>query len=339
MKVLVTGSEGYIGTVLVPMLRARGHSVTRLDSLLFQQCAFTKIEASHEVVELDIRDVTPDDIAGHDTVIHLAALSNDPLAELEPSLTMQINHIAATKVAAIARGVGVGRFIFSSTCSVYGFQVDKFITENGPLNPLTPYSVSKCQAEHDISKLGSESFCVVHLRHGTAYGMSPMMRFDLVVNNLVAWAHTTGKILLKSDGSPWRPIVHVQDICRAFIAALEAPKKSVAGEIFNVGRTEDNVRISELASMIAEAMPGCHIKYATGASADKRSYRVDFSKGETALPGFRPAWRLREGIHQIVHGISHSDLRGLEFEGRYCRIQHLKRRLDSQFRSPSMEGV
>jgi nucleoside-diphosphate-sugar epimerase len=327
MKVLVTGSEGYIGTVLVPMLRARGHLVTRLDSLLFEQCAFTDIEATHEVFELDIRDVKPADIAGHDAVIHLAALSNDPLSELEPSLTMQINHIAATNMATIARDVEVKRFIFSSTCSVYGFQVDKFISENGFLNPLTPYSVSKRRAERDISKLGNESFCVVHLRHGTAYGMSPMMRFDLVVNNLVAWAHTTGKILLKSDGSPWRPVVHVQDICRAFVAALEAPKESVAAETFNVGRTEDNVRVSELASMVAEAMPGCHLEYAPGAGADKRSYRVDFSKAETKLPGFRPGWNLRDGIHQLMRGFSDNNLRGLEFEARYGRIHQLKRRL------------
>lgn len=328
MKVLVTGSEGYIGTVLVPMLRAAGHSVTRLDSCLFRECALKEIEAPHEVIELDIRDVTLADLAGQDAVIHLAGLSNDPLSDLAPNLTVQINHLAAANLAAIAREVGVARFIFSSTCSIYGFQGDSFITEESPHNPLTPYAVSKRDAEQDINRLATESFQVVHLRLGTAYGLSPMMRFDLVVNNLVAWAHTTGKIVLKSDGGAWRPVVHVEDICRAFVAALEAPVEAVAGEVFNIGRTEDNVRINELAHMIAQAMPDCQIEYAAGASADNRSYRVDFSKAASALPGFKPEWKLAEGILQVVQGITSSKIENLQFEEHsYSRISHLKHRL------------
>jgi nucleoside-diphosphate-sugar epimerase/SAM-dependent methyltransferase len=328
MKVLVTGSEGYIGTVLVPMLRAAGHSVTRLDSLLFQESAFTKIDGAHEVVKVDIRDVTRAHLSGHDAVIHLAALSNDPLSDLAPTLTMQINHAAAANIAATARAAGVRRFIFSSTCAVYGFQGDNIITEDSLPDPLTPYAVSKQEAERAISKLASESFQVVHLRHGTAYGLSPMMRFDLVLNNFVAWAHTSGRILLKSDGMAWRPLVHVEDICSAFIATLEAPTQSVAGEVFNIGRTEDNVRIKDLASMVVHAVPGCQIEYADGASADKRSYRVDFSKAERTLPGFRPVWNLENGIRQVVKGVASSNIEGLQFEEhRYSRINHLKHRL------------
>jgi nucleoside-diphosphate-sugar epimerase len=328
MHVLVTGSEGYIGTLLVPMLRAAGHSVTRLDSLLFRECAFVAIEAPDEVVQLDIRDITPAEIAGHDAVIHLAGLSNDPLSDLAPGLTMEINHLAAVILAAAAREAGVNRFIFSSTCSVYGYQGGEFITEQGPLNPLTPYAVSKREAERDISELAADSFHVVHLRPATLYGLSPMIRFDLVVNNLVAWAHTTGKIYLKSDGNAWRPLVHVEDVCRAFLAALEAPAETVAGEVFNIGRTQDNIRIRDLALMIAEVMPGCGIEYAEGGTPDSRSYRVDCSKAESSLPGFKPGWDLNSGIRQVVHGVTTSDISGLQFEDhRYSRINYLKHRL------------
>jgi nucleoside-diphosphate-sugar epimerase len=250
------------------------------------------------------------------------------LAELAPDLTTQINHVAAVRLAATARKVGVKRFVLSSTCSVYGFQGDEFITEQSPLNPLTLYAVSKCRAERDIRRLANPSFHVVCLRNGTAYGPSPMIRFDLVVNNLVAWGYTTGKVLLKSDGSAWRPLVHVEDICLAFIAALEAPTVAVTGEVFNIGRTQDNIRIRDLATMIAKFMPDCRVEYAAGAVPDKRSYRVNCSKANAALPGFRSAWNLETGVRQIVDAIRSSNIKGRQFEEfQYGRIMHLKHRL------------
>jgi len=325
VKVLVTGSEGYIGSVLTPMLKDRGHRVTRLDSLLFAACAFGRVDDMADVIRKDIRDVAQSDLAGHDAIIHLAGLSNDPLSDLAPDLTMQINHTAAVNLARMARDAGVPRFVFSSTCSVYGFQGDDFITENNPVNPLTPYANSKVLAERDLDQLRSSSFVTVSLRHGTAYGYSPMIRFDLVVNNLVAWAHTTGKILLKSDGSAWRPMVHVDDICRSFVAALEADESAISGEVFNIGRTADNIRIRDLAHLIARKMPGCKMEFMDGATADKRSYRVDCSKALGSLPGFDAQVSLESGVQQVIDKVTQSDIAGLQFENdRYGRIAHLR---------------
>ena len=328
MKVLVTGSEGYIGTLLVPMLTARGHQVTRLDSRLFKACAFGHLDCSGKLVNMDIRDVAMADLAGYDAVIHLAGLSNDPLSDLSPDLTMQINHEAAVELARLARDAGVARFVFSSTCSVYGFQGDDYITESSPLNPLTAYARSKVLAERDIDELRGGGFTTVSLRHGTAYGYSPMIRFDLVVNNLVAWGHTTGRILLKSDGSAWRPLVHVADICRSFVSALEADAEAVDGEVFNIGRTEDNIRIRDLGHLIAERMPGCVLEFADGASPDNRSYRVDCSKACEKLPGFAASVSLDEGIREVIDMVTRSDIAGLQFEeDRYGRIAHLRHQL------------
>lgn len=330
MKVLVTGSEGYIGSLLVPMLAERGHAVTRVDSNLFAECAFGNLNNTGELLNLDIRDLDVSDIAGHDAVIHLAGLSNDPLSDLAPDLTMQINHEAAVNVARLARTAGVRRFVFSSTCSVYGFQGDNFITESSALNPLTPYARSKVLAEVGIDKLRDGRFTAVSLRHGTAYGYSPMIRFDLVVNNLVAWGHTTGRILLKSDGGAWRPLVHVADICRSFLAALEADAEAIDGQVFNIGRTEDNIRIRDLAHLIAEHMPACRIEFAEGASPDNRSYRVDCSKARDQLPGFAAMVRLQDGIREVIEAVTASDIRGEQFEdNRYGRIAHLKYRLEA----------
>lgn len=328
MNVLVSGSEGYVGTVLVPRLEAAGHRVARMDSLLFDACRFEPgLEPQRESLAVrDIRDVQQQELVGLDAVIHLAGLSNDPLSDLAPELTRQINHSAALRFAALSKRAGVRRFVFSSTCSVYGLGGDELLTEDSPLDPLTPYAQSKRNAERELSALGDTAFEVVHLRHGTAYGYSPMIRFDLVVNNLVAWALTSGQILLRSDGNAWRPLVHVEDICAAFRAALEAPREAVAGEVFNIGRTEDNFRVRELAEAVALEMPGCRVVYAEGASPDKRSYRVDCSKALRGLPGFEPSWTLADGIRDLLERLG--DLGGVDFEGpRFARIEHLKQRI------------
>jgi len=257
MKVLVTGHNGYIGTVLTPMLLAQGHEVTGLDANLFTECTFGE-EPDFEITEIrkDIRDVQPEDVAGFDVIMHLAGLSNDPLGDLNPDLTYEINYRASVRLAEMAKQAGVLRFIFSSSCSNYGAAGDDFLDENSPFNPVTPYGKSKVMVEQAVSKLADDDFSPTFLRNATAFGVSPRLRFDLVLNNLMAWAYTTGRVYLKSDGSPWRPIVHIEDISRAFIAAMNAPRELIHNRAFNVCRTQDNYRIRELAEIVAETVPG-----------------------------------------------------------------------------------
>jgi nucleoside-diphosphate-sugar epimerase len=330
MKVLVTGNNGYIGVLLVPMLQKHGHEVVGLDTDYFVDCLYTGDLPKVHTIQKDIRDVELSDLDGIEAVIHLAGLSNDPLGDYKPGLTEKINDLASVKLGELAKQAGVERFLFASSCSNYGASGDNFLTEEGEFNPVTPYGVSKVKVEEGLSKLADQNFCPTYLRASTAYGVSPLLRFDLVVNNLTAWAYTSGLVFLKSDGTPWRPIVHVEDICRSYVAALHAPKELVHNEGFNVGTTTENYQIREIADMVQEIVPKSRIEYADDAGPDKRCYRVDCNKIATVLHEFKPQWTARRGIEELYETYQRVGLTLEEFEGeRYKRIAHIQKLVNS----------
>ncbi|MCK9997030.1 MAG: SDR family oxidoreductase [Candidatus Krumholzibacteria bacterium] len=329
MKVLVTGHRGYIGSVLVPLLLERDHEVSGLDSDLFRACTFDGELVTIPELIGDVRDVEAENVKGFDAIIHLAGLSNDPLGDYNPSLTEDINHQGSVRLARLAKEAGVSRFLFASSCSNYGGGGQDFLDENARFNPITPYGVSKVEVEGDVGPMADDNFSPTFLRASTAYGMSPRIRFDLVVNNLTAWAFTTGEVHLKSDGSPWRPLVHVEDICRAYISILEADRELVHGKAFNIGTTTENYQIREVAEIVHDVVPNCEIGFAEGAEPDLRCYRVDCNLLALTVRGFKPQWTVRRGVEQLLEAYQRVGLTLDDFEGpRFKRIGHVKQLLD-----------
>lgn len=330
MKILITGHLGYIGAEMVPTMLARGHDVTGLDTGLYDECDFVEPPEPVPELRLDIRDIAPSDLEGFDAVLHLAALSNDPLGNINANLTYDINLDASVRLAEAAKAAGVGRFLFASSCSLYGAGGGGLLDETAAFNPVTPYGESKVRVEQALSALADDSFAPVYFRNATAYGASRRLRADIVVNSLVGFAVTTGKVLLQSDGQAWRPLVHIRDIINAFAAALDAPRETIFDQAFNVGRTGENYQIRQIADLVAEIVPDCEVAYATDASGDNRDYRVDFTKVETRLPGFAPTWTVPAGITEMYEAFTAAGLSDEVWSGdRYYRLRTVRSHLDA----------
>jgi len=315
---------------MAPYLQARGHVVVGLDSGYFRGCTLGPEDAGIPCIWKDIRDIDADCLQRFDAVIHLAALSNDPMGDLDPALTADINHAASVKLATLAKAAGVRRFLYSSSCSMYGAAGDGFATEESPLHPLTPYAESKVRTEEDLVKLSDDDFSPVYLRNATVYGSSPRLRADIVLNNMVCWAYTTGSVKILSDGAPWRPIAHVEDIANAFAAALEAPIEAIHNEAFNVGTNRENYQVREIAEIVRKTVPGSTVEIAGRNNPDPRDYRVDFTKIANQLPGFEPRWTAEMGAKELYDAFQQH---GMDFETfdsrRFTRLKQLKHLLET----------
>jgi nucleoside-diphosphate-sugar epimerase len=326
MKILLTGHHGYIGSVCAPVLAGAGHDVVGLDTLFYRDCDLASAQSpSTETLLADVRDVRAEQLDGFDAVVHLAALSNDPIGDFSPELTREINYEATVSLARSAREAGVRRFVFSSSCSMYGASSDEAVDESAPLKPLTAYAESKVRSEEALTELAGPDFAPVSMRNATAYGVSARLRVDLVLNNLVGWAHTTGKVKIMSDGTPWRPLIHVEDISRAALAAVEAPEDVVRGEAFNVGRDDENYQVRQLGDIVQEVVDGSEVEYAGSGDPDPRSYRVSFAKLQRTFPELRLTWTARAGARELIDAYRAADLTLRQFESdRFTRLKRLR---------------
>jgi nucleoside-diphosphate-sugar epimerase len=336
-RVLVTGHNGYIGSILTGILTGAGHEVVGLDSFIFEDCTFGDDTPEVAAIRKDVRDVEVDDLVGFDAVCHLAGISNDPVGDLNPSITYDVNHKASVRLAELSKQAGVERFVFSSSCSIYGSSPGGWVDEGSGINPVTPYGWSKINVEEDLRPMASDDFSPVFLRNATAYGLSPRLRADLVVNNLVGYAVTQGRVFMKSDGTPWRPLVHIEDISRAFLAVIEAPREVIHNEVFNVGSTEENYQIREVASIVENTVPGAVFEMAGTAGPDIRDYRVNCDKLASAIPGYVTKWTVKTGAAELFEAFQRFGLTEDQFLEKLLRIKHIKReqsagRLDDDLR-------
>ena len=343
MKVLLTGHNGFIGSVMGPMLRAAGHEVIGLDTYLFEKCTFGEPDPALPALRMDLRDVTAEHLRGFDAVIHLAALSNDPLGNVNAECTYAINYRASVKLAKTAKLAGVPRFLYASSCSLYGVAGDTMLTEDAAFNPVTPYAKSKVLVEREVSQLADDHFSPTFMRNATAYGVSPRLRADVVINNLTGFAFTTGEVLNQSDGTPWRPLVHIEDISRAFLAVLQAPLETVHNEAFNVGVSSENYQIRDLSDMVRDVVSGTQVRYADGAGPDPRCYRVNCDKIAQALPDFRPRWTVRRGIEELYAAFQARGLTREDMTSKYVRLKQIQKlqqegRLNEELRWRTMQS-
>jgi nucleoside-diphosphate-sugar epimerase len=332
MRVLITGHNGYIGSVMVPVLQAAGHEVVGLDTYYYEDCTLGQEQPPGiPVIRKDIRDVTLNDLRNYDAVVHLAALCNDPLGDLNSAWTLDINHLASVNLAKLAKEAGSKRFLYASSCSMYGASGgDSALTEDAPLSPLTSYAISKVRTEGDIAKLADSGFSPVFMRNATAYGVSPRLRADVVLNNLTCWAYTTGKVRIMSDGTSWRPIVHIEDISRAFAQALIAPRDAIHNQAINIGVESENYQVRDLADIVKETVPGCQVEYAGQSGPDPRSYRVSFAKLSRLLPAFTPKWTARTGAIELYNELRRVGFTPADFQGRkFIRLNQLKHLISS----------